>query len=112
MLRLRAHAGGAAGAALREEQLLEERHDQLGHAVRIVEVRVVAAAGQHGEGRRLAKKVEAARGQMLEFGRMVVGDRDLDPILDLLRHMLSVTPYGELMERRRALGGDEPDAPG
>lgn len=64
------------------------------------------------EGRRLAKEVEKARKQMLDFGRMVVGDRDLDTILEMLRHMLSVTPYGELLERRRALTEGKPGKSG
>jgi DNA-binding MarR family transcriptional regulator len=54
-------------------------------------------------GRRLAKRVDAARAEALAMGRGLVGDRDLAPVLELLRELLAVTPYAELVERRRKL---------
>jgi MarR family transcriptional regulator, organic hydroperoxide resistance regulator len=54
-------------------------------------------------GRRLQKRILASRESMLELGRVVVGDRDLKPILKLFREALQVTPFAELIERRREL---------
>ncbi len=54
-------------------------------------------------GRRLAGRVEAARAEMLELARELVGERDLSPLLDLLRDLLEITPYAELLRRRREL---------
>ena len=54
-------------------------------------------------GRRLQKRILASRESVLELGRVVVGDRDLEPILKLFREALQVTPFGELIERRREL---------
>ena len=56
-----------------------------------------------GDGRRLARRVDEARAQTLEIGRGIVGDRDLEPALEILRELIQVTPYAELLERRRAL---------
>jgi DNA-binding MarR family transcriptional regulator len=55
------------------------------------------------DGRRLAKRVDAARAQNLELGRQLIGDRDIEPALALIRELLAVTPYAGLVERRRAL---------
>lgn len=55
------------------------------------------------DGRRLAKRVDAARAQNLELGRQLIGDRDIEPALALIRKLLAVTPYAGLVERRRAL---------
>jgi MarR family transcriptional regulator, organic hydroperoxide resistance regulator len=54
-------------------------------------------------GRRLQKRILASRESMLELGRVVVGDRYLKPILKLFREALQVTPFAELIERRREL---------
>jgi DNA-binding MarR family transcriptional regulator len=54
-------------------------------------------------GRRLHKRILASRESVLELGRVVVGDRDLEPILKLFREALQVTPFADLIERRRAL---------
>jgi MarR family transcriptional regulator, organic hydroperoxide resistance regulator len=56
-------------------------------------------------GRRLQKRILAARESTLELGRAVVGDLDLDPILDFFRATLRLTPFAELIERRRELEG-------
>jgi DNA-binding MarR family transcriptional regulator len=54
-------------------------------------------------GRRVAKRVDTARAGLLQMGRGIVGGRDLEPALALLRELLGVTPYAELIERRRQL---------
>ena len=54
-------------------------------------------------GRKLAKRVLAAREQVLDLGRAIVGDRDLGPALDLLRDLLEHSAYAELLARRREL---------
>jgi DNA-binding MarR family transcriptional regulator len=61
------------------------------------------------KGRRLEKRLLAAREQIRELALEVLGDRDIEPTLELLRHMLQVSPLAEVIERRRALF--EPDAP-
>jgi DNA-binding MarR family transcriptional regulator len=57
-------------------------------------------------GRRLQKRILAARESVLELGRALVGDRDLEPTLELFRELLKVTPFAELIERRRRLEGE------
>jgi MarR family transcriptional regulator, organic hydroperoxide resistance regulator len=54
-------------------------------------------------GRRLQKRILAARESVLELGRALVGDHDLEPTLQLFRELLKVTPFAELIERRRRL---------
>jgi MarR family transcriptional regulator, organic hydroperoxide resistance regulator len=54
-------------------------------------------------GRRLEKRIAAAREQMLRLGRALVGDRDLEPLLELMRDLVQYTPYAELVARRREL---------
>jgi MarR family transcriptional regulator, organic hydroperoxide resistance regulator len=54
-------------------------------------------------GRRLQKRILAARESVLELGRALIGSRDLGPTLDLFRELLKVTPFAELIERRRQL---------
>lgn len=55
------------------------------------------------EGRRKAKQVDRARGLALEFGRQLLGDRDFEPLLEQMRELLALSPYGDLIERRRKL---------
>jgi hypothetical protein len=40
---------------------------------------------------------------VLELARQLVGDRDLEPTLDLFRRLLEATPYASLIARRREL---------
>jgi DNA-binding MarR family transcriptional regulator len=54
-------------------------------------------------GRRLQKRILASREEVLELGRVVIGDRDVEPLLKLFREALQVTPFAELIERRREL---------
>jgi MarR family transcriptional regulator, organic hydroperoxide resistance regulator len=60
-------------------------------------------------GRRLEKRILAAREQIRELALEVLGDRDIEPTLELLRHMLQVSPLAGVIERRRMLF--ERDAP-
>jgi DNA-binding MarR family transcriptional regulator len=55
------------------------------------------------KGRRVEKRVEAARQEMLETGRLLIGERDLEPVLALLRELAQFSPFGELVARRREL---------
>jgi DNA-binding MarR family transcriptional regulator len=54
-------------------------------------------------GRRLERRILAAREDVLELGRQLVGERDLGPALDLLRDLVQYTSFGELIARRREL---------
>ena len=62
-------------------------------------------------GRRLARRVESARAQVIELGRQTLAGRDLEPALRLLRELLAGTPYGDLIARRRDLLGEGHGAP-
>jgi DNA-binding MarR family transcriptional regulator len=55
------------------------------------------------EGRRVEKRVESARNQVLELGHALIGDRDLEPALELLRDLAQLSPFGQLVTRRREL---------
>jgi MarR family transcriptional regulator, organic hydroperoxide resistance regulator len=55
------------------------------------------------EGRRMRTRIEKARGDVLELGRQLVGERDIEPVLALLRELLEVSPYSGLIERRAEL---------
>jgi DNA-binding MarR family transcriptional regulator len=55
------------------------------------------------EGRRLAERAAAARAQALDAGRQLVGDRDVEPLIALMRELLALSPYADLVERRRRL---------
>jgi DNA-binding MarR family transcriptional regulator len=54
-------------------------------------------------GRRRLKRVRAARESVLELGRTLVGDRDLEPVLELFRDLLQHSAFAELIARRREL---------
>jgi DNA-binding MarR family transcriptional regulator len=55
------------------------------------------------KGRRLEKRILAVREQIRELALTVLGDRDIEPTLELLRHMLQVSPLAQVIERRRKL---------
>jgi MarR family transcriptional regulator, organic hydroperoxide resistance regulator len=55
-------------------------------------------------GRRLEKRILAAREGIFELARQLIGDRDPQPALELLRNFLEQTQYAELIARRRELG--------
>ena len=54
-------------------------------------------------GRRLEKRVQAAREGILDLTRGLLGDRDIEPALELLREFIGHTSYAELIARRRKL---------
>jgi MarR family transcriptional regulator, organic hydroperoxide resistance regulator len=56
-----------------------------------------------GVGRRQVKRIHAARESVLELGRQLVGDRDLEPVLELLRDLLQYSSFVDLIVRRREL---------
>jgi DNA-binding MarR family transcriptional regulator len=54
-------------------------------------------------GRELEKQVQTARDGVLELARQIVGEHDLDPVMEVLRDLVQYTQFGELVARRRAL---------
>jgi MarR family transcriptional regulator, organic hydroperoxide resistance regulator len=54
-------------------------------------------------GRRLEKRILAAREGVLALARELVGDRDLAPALQLLRELVELTSFAQLIARRREL---------
>ncbi len=54
-------------------------------------------------GRRLAKRVDAARNSVSDLAQQLIGERDLSSTLELLRELSQYTSYAELIERRREL---------
>jgi DNA-binding MarR family transcriptional regulator len=60
------------------------------------------------KGRKLETDVAKARDEVLALGRQLLGDRDIEPALELFRGMLGFSPFAELIERRRKLadGGE------
>jgi MarR family transcriptional regulator, organic hydroperoxide resistance regulator len=54
-------------------------------------------------GRRLEKRIDATRQRFLNLAREVLGDRDLEQALRLLRDLLQYTSFAELVARRREL---------
>ena len=56
-----------------------------------------------GKGRRLQAKILERRRATLEAGRALIGDRDLEPALALLRELAQYSDFAKLLERRRLL---------
>jgi DNA-binding MarR family transcriptional regulator len=54
-------------------------------------------------GRELEQRIHAARQGVLDLGRQLIGDRDLSPVLELMRELVQYSAYAELIARRRAL---------
>jgi DNA-binding MarR family transcriptional regulator len=54
-------------------------------------------------GKELEERIFEARQATLAAGRELVGDRDLEPLLAVLRDLLELTPYAPLIARRREL---------
>src|SRR2546423_1359926 len=54
-------------------------------------------------GRRLEQRVLQARNGVMELARQLVGDRDLEPALEVLRDLVQYTQFAELIARRREL---------
>jgi DNA-binding MarR family transcriptional regulator len=55
------------------------------------------------EGKRTEKRVEQARDEILRAGHALIGERDLEPVLELLRELAQFSPFGELVSKRREL---------
>jgi DNA-binding MarR family transcriptional regulator len=55
------------------------------------------------KGRRTEKRVVAARQQALEAGKALIGDRDIESVLAILRDLAQFSPYAGLIARRREL---------
>jgi DNA-binding MarR family transcriptional regulator len=55
------------------------------------------------KGRKLAAKIEDTRRSVLDLARQLIGERDVEPTLDLFNELLEHTPYRELIARRREL---------
>lgn len=83
---------------------------------RLVEAGVVerrAASGDRrrvelsltAKGRRLLARILAARAELTQLAGALLGGRDLEPALAVLRELVQYTPYAELIARRRELGG-------
>jgi DNA-binding MarR family transcriptional regulator len=54
-------------------------------------------------GSRLVSRIEAARAEVFAVGRSLVGERDIEPVVELLRALLAEFPLGQVVERRRSL---------
>jgi DNA-binding MarR family transcriptional regulator len=55
------------------------------------------------KGRELESRVEEARASLFELARTLIGERSVEPALDLLRHLTQYSSYAELIARRREL---------
>jgi DNA-binding MarR family transcriptional regulator len=55
------------------------------------------------KGRRLETGAQAAREGVLELARQLIGDRDIRPVLELMRDLIQYSAYAELVARRREL---------
>jgi DNA-binding MarR family transcriptional regulator len=55
------------------------------------------------EGRRVLKRVMAARERILALARQAFGGHDPEPVLKLFRELLSPSPLGDVIARRREL---------
>jgi DNA-binding MarR family transcriptional regulator len=54
-------------------------------------------------GRELASRVEEARAGLFELARSLIGEREVEATLDLLRHLTQYSAYADLIARRREL---------
>jgi DNA-binding MarR family transcriptional regulator len=55
------------------------------------------------KGQELEKRIYEARQSVLAAGRELIGERDFEPLLAVLRELLELTPYANLIARRREL---------
>jgi MarR family transcriptional regulator, organic hydroperoxide resistance regulator len=55
------------------------------------------------KGSELEERVNVERMRVLELGHELVGDRDLEPALDILRLLLADGPFAQLIARRAEL---------
>ena len=54
-------------------------------------------------GRSLEKRAVEARAGILELARQLIGDRDVEPVLELFRELIQYSAYAGLIARRREL---------
>jgi DNA-binding MarR family transcriptional regulator len=59
------------------------------------------------KGRKLLVRIEAVREDVFRLARELIGDREVEPMLELLRDLLQHTPYAELVSRRRELAAEQ-----
>ena len=55
------------------------------------------------KGRRLERRILAARESALQLGHELIGDRDLEPALAVMRDLAQYSSYAALIARRRRL---------
>ena len=55
------------------------------------------------KGRALDRRVQETRQAVLDAGRQLIGDRDLEPALKLMRELLQYSEFEQLIARRREL---------
>ena len=56
-------------------------------------------------GRRLEKRVAETRAALVGLAREMIGERDIEPALALLRDLVQHTQFAELIARRKELAG-------
>lgn len=59
-------------------------------------------------GRRLEKRVAAARQGIMDLARQLVPDRDMNSAMKVLRELIQQTQFADLIERRMALDRERP----
>ena len=55
------------------------------------------------EGRAMEGRIQAARAGLMDLAGTLVGDRDLEPVLSLLRELIQYSSFADLVDRRRRL---------
>jgi DNA-binding MarR family transcriptional regulator len=55
------------------------------------------------KGRRLETQIQSARADLFALARSLIGDRDVQPVLDFLRDLTEYSSFRDLVDRRRAL---------
>jgi MarR family transcriptional regulator, organic hydroperoxide resistance regulator len=59
-------------------------------------------------GHALERKIAAARQGVIDLARQLVGDRDIQPGLEVLRDLVQLTTFADLVARRRTLSEAAP----
>lgn len=57
------------------------------------------------KGRRLEQKAEKARQEILDLARLLIADREIEPVVEFMRDMLKYSSFTDLLDRRRELLG-------
>ena len=55
------------------------------------------------KGQQLENQIEQARADLFDLARSLIGDRDIQPVLEFLRDLTEYSSFRELVDRRRAL---------